>query len=145
MERHKIITASYLLLEKDSKLLMLRRFNTGYRDGDYSLIAGHGEERESPRQCIVREAWEEAGIKVFPEDLILTHVNSRIGEDNEERLNLFWQCSKWEGEIMNKEPHKCDDLSWFQKDDLPENLVPELKVVLSAIKAGEFYSEFNWN
>jgi 8-oxo-dGTP diphosphatase len=41
------IPASYLFLERDNRILLLRRSNTGYEDGNYSLIAGHVEANES--------------------------------------------------------------------------------------------------
>jgi hypothetical protein len=37
--RHTNIPASYLILMKDNNVLLLRRFNTGYEDGNYSMIA----------------------------------------------------------------------------------------------------------
>jgi len=34
-ERHKVVPASYLVLIKNGKILLQRRFNTGYEDGKY--------------------------------------------------------------------------------------------------------------
>jgi len=45
---------------------------------------------------------------------------------------------------VNKECHKCDDLSWFDLDDLPENILPYLNQVLNGIKNKVFYSEYDW-
>ena len=143
MQRHKVVPASYLLLENDNKYLMLRRFNTGYRDGEYSLVSGHGDEGESPRQTIIREAREEAGITVSIDNLELVHIVSRKAKDFE-RIDFFWHCLKWEGQVANIEPHKCDDLSWFSRGNLPENLVPELQAALAGIAVGDLYSELNW-
>ena len=56
------IPAAYLVLIKEKKILLLRRFNTGYEDGNYSFIAGHVEKSESFTACIIREAKEEANI-----------------------------------------------------------------------------------
>ena len=39
--RHTNIPASYLVLMKENKVLLLRRFNTGYQDGNYSMITWH--------------------------------------------------------------------------------------------------------
>ena len=62
--RHSIICASYLLLVRDTEVLLSRRFNTGYEDGNYSLPAGHVDKGESVADALVREAKEEIGIDV---------------------------------------------------------------------------------
>jgi len=50
---------------------------------------------------------------------------------------------KWEGKIKNMEPHKCDDLSWFDCSNLP-NTIPYIQHVIVAIKKEKKYSEFGW-
>ena len=128
-KRHKNIPASYLILLKDNKILLLRRFNTDYEDGNYSMVAGHVDQNETFTQCIIREAEEEAGILLKPEDIKVVHVmhrNSGTAENNE-RVDVFFIAQKWSGEIVNKEPHKCDDLSWFDLENIPDNVIPYIK------------------
>lgn len=146
-ERHQNVPASYLILVKDNNVLLLRRFNTGYEDGNYSMIAGHVDPGETFTQCIIREAQEEAGIQIKPEDLEVAHVMHRNSKSTEynERIDIFFLAKKWSGEIINKEPHKCDDLSWFDLDNIPDNTIPHIKQTLNKIKNKEFYSEFGWN
>ena len=43
------------------------------------------------------------------------------------------------------EPHKCDGLDWFPKDELPENIVTEVKAVLEQISQNNFYSDIGFN
>ncbi len=66
-----IIPAVYLILEKDNKILLLRRYNTGYNDGLYSLPSGHVEDGEFPIDALIREAQEEIGIIIAKEHLLL--------------------------------------------------------------------------
>ena len=73
-ERFKLIPAVYLLLRQDDKILLLRRANTGYQDGNYSLIAGHLDGDELATEGIIREAKEEAGITISKADLNFVHV-----------------------------------------------------------------------
>jgi hypothetical protein len=50
----------------------------------------------------------------------------------------------WSGEITNTEPDKCDDLSWFKLDALPENTIPYIRQALEAHKNNIKYTEFGW-
>lgn len=135
-----------LLLIKDNKILLLRRFNTGYEDGKYCLVSGHIEDGESFSQGIIREAQEEAGITVKSEDLRAVHVQHRDSGSkvNNQRIALFFEAKHWSGEIKNNEPHKCDDISWFDLDNLPENIVPSVKDAIDAILSQKIYSEHGW-
>ncbi|PJC24228.1 hypothetical protein CO057_03835, partial [Candidatus Uhrbacteria bacterium CG_4_9_14_0_2_um_filter_41_50] len=56
----------------------------------------------------------------------------------------YLKTNKWGGEICNMEEHKCDDLSWFDLADLPENIILEVKLALEHINDKEFYSELGW-
>lgn len=147
-ERFKITPASYLVLEKDGKFLLARRFNTGYEDGKYSLVAGHLDGKETFRQAMVREAMEEAGIVLAVNDLQVVHTMHRITETDKvglrERMDIFIKAEKWKGELKNMEPHKCDDLSWFSIDNLPDNTIPYVRHALECIQNGVTYSEFGW-
>ena len=60
MERFKLVVAVHLILIENGKILLLRRYNTGYEDGNYSLVAGHIDGNESVIQAMQREALEEA-------------------------------------------------------------------------------------
>lgn len=145
-KRHHIIPASYLALIKDNKILLLRRYNTGYEDGNYSMIAGHVEKNETFTQCVIREAKEEAGILLRPDDLKVIHVmhrNSGANENNE-RVDVFFLAEKWDGKIINKEPRKCDNVSWFDLNNIPKNVLPYIGKAIEGIKNKTCYSEHGW-
>lgn len=147
-QRFKIVPACYLVLIKDGRILLLRRYNTGYEDGNYSLVAGHLDGQETFRRAAAREAEEEAGIILNPNDLKVIHVMHRISIPNEpdlrERIDVFLIADKWNGEPQNTEPHKCDDLSWFPLDNLPKNVIPYIRQALECVKNNIFYSEFGF-
>ena len=140
--RHGIICAAYLVLINKNKVLLLRRFNTGYEDGNYSLPAGHVEEGESVSDTMVREAKEEIDISITKENMALSHTMHRLKTDkNDERLDFFFICKKWDGEIRNLEPQKCDDLSWSDINDLPKNVIPYISLAIKDSLGGVAYSE----
>ncbi len=143
-ERNIIIPASYLVLIKDNKVLLLRRYNTGYEDWNYSMVAGHVERWESFVGCIVREAKEEAWIVIKEEHLEVAHVLHRNWWNWDERIDIFFTAREWEWEVINMEPSKCDDLCWFDMDCIPDNIIAYIRDVIEYVKSGKFYSEAGW-
>lgn len=141
-DRFKLIASVYLLFIKDNQILLLRRKNTGYEDGNYGLVSGHLEENESLTHGAVREAKEESGVDINPKDLEVRTVMHR--KQNDERVDFFFEVKKWSGEIINTEPDKCDDLRWFQLDNLPSNIIPYIKQAIECYRQGILYSEFGW-
>ncbi len=141
-ERHSIICASYLFLLRDNEILLLRRFNTGYEDGNYSVPAGHVDKDESVSDTLVREAKEEINIDIDKKNIDLMHVMHRLAtETNDERLDFFFACKNWDGEIQNMEPHKCDDLSWHDINQLPDNIIPYIRDAILSSTKKLFFSE----
>lgn len=143
MERFKLISAVYLFLLKANKILLQRRFNTGYEDGNYSVPAGHLDGNEPATKAMSREALEEIGVVIKPEDLTVVHTMHRL-TPKDERIDFFLTASAWEGEPSIKEPNKCDDLQWFLIDDLPSNTIPYIKFAIEQYKAKNPFSEFGW-
>lgn len=147
-DRHKLVPASYLILIENNKILLGRRCSTGFQDGNYGLVSGHGEENESFTQALIREAKEESNIDLLASDLEAVHVMNRNEKLNpqeiRERIDVYFSPKKWAGEIKNMEPKKCDDLGWFSLDSLPENIVPYVRFAIEKIKNKEFYSEFGF-
>lgn len=127
--------AAYLLLTREDKILLLRRFNTGYEDGNYSLIAGHLDGDETVQQAICREAKEEGGLDLDPADIEIAHVMHRKSGDGE-RIDYFCTTKCLRNEPVNTEPHNCDDLSWFQLDDLPPNTIPYIREAVRCFQEG---------
>ena len=59
-----VILSSYVIFRRGDEVLLLRRHNTGYQDGNYGLPSGHIEEGEFALTGAIREAHEEVGIKL---------------------------------------------------------------------------------
>lgn len=142
MNRFKMIASSYLIFVRDGKILLSRRYHTGYEDGKYSLPAGHIEENETLTSCGVREIFEEIGVRLKPQDLSLVHVMHRKLVDI--RLDFFFTAKVGKQKPINREPAKCDDLSWFPLDALPLNTIPYIRHAIECIQKNIVYSEFGW-
>jgi 8-oxo-dGTP diphosphatase len=138
--RFKLILSVYLIMFKNDKVLLLRRANTGFEDGKYGLPAGHADGGETARDALRREALEEAGVNLDPDDLEFAHCMHRL--QNDERVDLFFAAKNWQGNPENMEPEKCDDLNWFPIDNLPPNIIPYIRQAIEAYQGGIYYSEF---
>jgi ADP-ribose pyrophosphatase YjhB (NUDIX family) len=142
-QRFQLIPEVHLVLRQAGQLLLLRRHNTGYEDGNYSLVAGHCDGGETLRQATCREAAEEAGLTIEPADLRLLHVVHRCS--TQERLSFFFGADRWQGTPVNREPHKCSALDWFDAQALPPNMVGYVRHALTMIAEGRVDSEFGWD
>lgn len=141
MERILFPVAVHLFLVQNNKLLLLRRFNTGYEDGNYSVIAGHLDGGEDVYTAMIREAKEEAGIDVPRENLSIVQVMHRKKTD-EERIDYFFVCETWNGEIVNNEPNKCDELKWYDSDNLPLNTIDYINAAIKNYNRNVHFSIF---
>lgn len=112
-----MINSTLCYLEQGSKYLMLHRVkkeNDMNRD-KWIGVGGKFEEGESPEDCILRETWEETGLKLTDYQYrgIVTFVSNQYPT---EYMHLF-TATDWEGT-----PHSCDegDLAWIEKKQLLE-------------------------
>ncbi len=133
-------SATYVFLVKDHSVMLTRRFNTGYKDGQYSTISGHIDPKESVVECAVREAFEEARVNISSENLKLFHVMNRYTDHD--YIDFFFKCSVWEGSPQIGEPNLCDNLQWFEVESLPVNTIDYIREVLRNIHQTITYSTF---
>lgn len=121
---------------------MLRRANTGWRDGSWTVPAGHIEKGESPSAAAIRELMEEAGVSAKAEELSDPIVyfypeDARVNE----RVSVFFRLHDRTASAHNAEPAKADAADWFEPDSLPDDIPPLLRRAFSDMTAGVHYSE----
>jgi mutator protein MutT len=132
----------HLLFFRDHQILLLRRFHTGYEDGNYSVPAGHLDGGETVRGAAVREVLEEVGVHIDVNDVAFATVIHRKSDD--ERVDFFLHIKEWAGEPFNAEPAKCDELRWYDLDALPENTIPYVRKAIWNYLEGVPFDEFGW-
>ncbi|MBQ7907664.1 MAG: 8-oxo-dGTP diphosphatase [Clostridia bacterium] len=120
-------------IEKDNKYLMLHRTKkkNDPNESKYIGIGGHLEEKESPLDCVIREAMEETGLCLNNPDYcgIVTFVSDKY---ETEQMHLF-TCTDFsgtltecnEGELLWVEKSKLKSLPMWQGDIIFLNLLQE--------------------
>lgn len=122
----------------EKEILMLKRQGTGYCDGDYDLPGGHLEKNEDIFDGMIRETKEEIGIILAREEMEILHIYHRYKSG---MLKFVFKVNKYEGEPINEEPDKCEKIEWININNLPENIVPSIKIELENIKAKIYYEK----
>lgn len=147
-KRFTLRSSVCLLLIRDNKILLARRYNTGWNDGNYSGVAGHLEGGETVKQAMVREAKEEADINIDQKDLEVVHtlhlLSEQLDPTYKEYVIFYLSLYRWSGEPKIMEPDKCDELRWFPLGSLPENISPRIKQALDCYSKGVSFSEMGF-
>jgi 8-oxo-dGTP pyrophosphatase MutT (NUDIX family)/CRISPR/Cas system-associated exonuclease Cas4 (RecB family) len=84
MRQKYAIAAHVFLTNAHGEVLFMRRANTGYADGKWSVAAGHVEANETFVACALRELKEEAGLQLKPASLKPVLVQQKRDFDEQE-------------------------------------------------------------
>ncbi|WEH42601.1 trifunctional class I SAM-dependent methyltransferase/NUDIX hydrolase/VOC family protein [Streptomyces sp. AM 2-1-1] len=138
--RHTEVVDVHLILRQGPRVLLARRAGTGYADGLLHLPSGHLEDGEDVREAIVREAAEEIGVTLQPEELRVALVMHHRGPGGSPRTGWFFEAEyDSERAPYNAEPAKCSELDWFPLDALPEDMVAYCRAGLDGYRSGEHF------
>lgn len=146
MHDFRAAVAVYGILRDHDRILLMRRAGTGYRDGQWSLPAGHLDGGEDAVTGLIRELREELAIEADPHGChlaVLMHSAPEYDDDSE-YLHLFFHVDSWTGAPRIAEPDKCDALRWTDRQTLPAGLADYVADALAAISRGEPLALRGW-
>ena len=142
------IAPHVLLRREDGAVLMLRRHNTGYRDGWLCPPAGRIEPGEDVLAAAIREAGEETGVTLHRDDAEFSHVLHRTAESLPgpcQAVSDYWFTFRtWVGEPHAAEPAKASEALWIDPAAPPADLIPHCAQALAAIGRGETFGVHGW-
>lgn len=133
----------HLLFYRNNEILLLKRKNTGFEDGKWSIVAGRIDGDEEVVTAAIREAKEEAGVDIKPSEVEVVGVMHRKNTSSE-WIDFYLKVKSWKGNISNMEPHKCEDLRWFNVRQLPENLIPYIRSAIEKDHDSRWFESFGW-
>ncbi len=116
LPRHSV-SVTGIVLRKDGRVLAIKRSD----DGRWVPPGGVLELDETPQDGVVREVFEETGLKVQPVRLSGVHKNMRLGV-----VSLAFVC-----EVTGGEEHTSDEsdrVAWFSREEAVAAM-PEARAV----------------
>jgi 8-oxo-dGTP diphosphatase len=114
------VGAGVLLLDERGRVLLTLR-KAAPEAGSWSILGGKVDFLETVKDCAIREAYEEAGVRIAIERLLCI-TDHLLPAENQHWVSPSYLARIIEGEAYNREPHKSEDVRWFGLDELPENL-----------------------
>jgi 8-oxo-dGTP diphosphatase len=126
-----------ILILKEGKVLLGKRKNA-HGAGQYCFPGGHLEYMESFEQCARREIEEECGLKVT--NLRFNIVANERHPLDQKHVAHIGLVADWEsGEVVVREPDKCESWDWYDMDDLPSPLFGMTALGIEGYKSGKNY------
>ena len=136
-----VIVTDLIIMRKrndTTEILLSKRKNTGYKDGEYELPGGHLEKDEDIFDSRIREAKEELNISLERNDLKILHIMHHYTGN---RINFIFLTEKSDIVPQINEPEKCEELRWANINNLPNNTMEKVKTIIGKIILGEMYSK----
>lgn len=109
-----------VIVTQENKVLLGKRKNA-HGEGAWSFPGGHLEFGESVLECTARELQEETGL-IVKDATVGPYTNDIFEEEGKHYITLFMIVTEFSGELIVREPHKCEKWEWFSWDALPEPL-----------------------
>jgi len=149
-EERTIACNAIILRQEQNDIFVLLGMRANHKSGggQWGLIGGTQTKGEKMEQTLQRELFEEIGV--------ITDIDNI-------RWNNFFQCiatekvhfdhhgfvvdfDKCKGEIVNKEPDKCDELRWFNIKHLPmDNFFVSKGNLINYINGDVYNPNINYN
>ncbi|MGW1900301.1 NUDIX domain-containing protein [Streptomyces hirsutus] len=143
-ELHIVGVHLHLQDEHGRILLGLRHPVSKFAPNTWHFLAGHCE-REAAITCLVREAKEEVGLIIEPDDVELVHTVHHVDSPGARpRIGLVFRAHSWTGTPEVLEPDRCVEWRWWKPQDLPAEVVPYTRRAIEGILDGRPYSEMGW-
>ena len=118
-------TVVAILRDKDAKLLLGQRQNTGRRDGSWSLPGSNLLDQETPEKALSRSLREELGI-----ENPIPSSSFELEEGPDTVLHVF-VIDRWSGSITNLNTQFCAGFDWFDLSTIPET-TPSSRMAINA-------------
>lgn len=141
-----MIAATLCYVKKDNKTLMIHRVKkeNDLHEGKWNGLGGKFEQGESPEECVIREVWEESGLKITNPRLRGFITFPLFDGDKDWHVFVF-TADKFEGELIDSPEGR---LEWIEDENLSDlNLWEGDRIFLPWIQDGDrfFSAKFEYH
>jgi 8-oxo-dGTP diphosphatase len=119
---------------RDGRLLLVKR-RKAPEAGFWSLVGGKVDFLERAEDAVVRETFEEVGVRI--EIGALLCLVEMIGIDRQHWLSPVYRATIESGEPVNREPDKIAAIGWFALDDPPAPLAQAAREAIAILRAAK--------
>ena len=117
-----LVAVAALVFDEQGRILL---FKHTYRKLAWGIPAGGLEYGEQPKEAVIREFFEETGMTIEVQRLLLADSSRHF-----KHVSLVYLCKISAGEF--KESHEISEIQYFDVDNLPPMLFDE-KVLLRSV------------
>jgi len=120
------VAVAYFYRFKNNKFELLVHLRSKFKEQNPNKWAmrfgGHVEAGSTIEETIVKEIWEEAGIKIALEELIPGMKVSYNGEDNKEIGNSYYYNFKGDLIDLTFNDGEVQEVKWMNIDDIEKSI-----------------------
>lgn len=145
-KKFELRCAVHLFLIKDNKILIEKRCNREYCNGQYGVVASHILGGEDAVAAIIRTAKTEVDIIVKPEDLEIIQVMHHNSEGIE-YIHYFFKATEYYGKVNNNEPLYCEKLEWVKFEYPIKNMIEYINEAIKyyLVDKNNKFTFYGWN
>jgi len=124
-----------IIINSSHKIFLAKRGREVQNEtGKWEFPGGAVEFGETLEHAIKREVMEEFGFEIGIDEL-LDVVDHLIPAENQHWVSPTFLCRITNGTPTIREPHKCDEIAWFDLENIPEqNLTIASKKSLCSLR-----------
>ena len=136
MARTEVVTITNMcMVYNGTKVLVQEKI-----DKDYSGVTfpgGHIEKGEAFADAVIREVFEETGLKISSP--VLCGIKDWVNDDDSRYMVLFYKTDKFEGKIKSSDEGK---VYWLEMDEMKQSNLAEGMEKMLEVFLNENLSEY---
>ena len=140
-ERYLSVVCVDILIKRQENnktyILLMKRQNTGFNDGEYELPGGHLEKNEDLYDAMIREIKEELLVDLKRDEIKLIYLMHHYTGN---RLNFIFEVDGRNIDPKIGEPNKCSELLWVDINELPNKTMNKVKTIINDINNNITYN-----